>query len=145
MNKNQVDQMQFSLEKRPRKKKMNSSNPSYLMDCVIKWGIRFINSIKNFFVCLKMFIMKQRKNSWDETKRMGGGNCWRFSYALAIMYISSSAMCVWWWDWFKIKMSKKAPSMVVLSELSSLFVKISICDALSSHDLFNDVTECVTP
>ena len=42
-------------------------------------------------------------------------------------------------------MSKKAHSMVVLSELSSLFVKISICDALSSHDLFNDISECVTP
>ena len=38
-------------------------------------------------------------------------------------------------------MSKKVHSMVVLSELSSLFlfVKISICDALSSHDLFNDI------
>ena len=42
-------------------------------------------------------------------------------------------------------MSKKAHSMVVLSELSSSFVKISICDALSSHDLFNDISECVTP
>ena len=42
-------------------------------------------------------------------------------------------------------MSKKAPSMVVLSELSSLFVKISICDASSLHDLLNDVTECVMP
>ena len=40
-------------------------------------------------------------------------------------------------------MSRKAHSMVVLSELSSLFVKISICDALSSHDLFNDMSECV--
>ena len=35
-------------------------------------------------------------------------------------------------------MSKKAHTMVVLSDLSSLFVKISICDALSLHDLFND-------
>ena len=42
-------------------------------------------------------------------------------------------------------MSKKAHSMVVLSELSSLFVKISICNALLSHHLFNDVSECVTP
>ena len=41
-------------------------------------------------------------------------------------------------------MSKKAHSMSVLSELSSLFVKILICDALSSHDLFNK-SECVTP
>ena len=39
-------------------------------------------------------------------------------------------------------MSKKAHSIVGLSELSSLFVKISICDALSSHDLFNDISEC---
>ena len=41
-------------------------------------------------------------------------------------------------------MSKKAHSMVVLSELSSLFVKISICDALSLPGLFNDISECVT-
>ena len=43
------------------------------------------------------------------------------------------------------KMSKKGHSMVVLSELSGLFVKISICDALSSLDLFNDISECVMP
>ena len=48
--------------KKTRKKKMNSSNPSYqLMDSVIKWGIRFINSIKNFFIFLKIFIIQQRK------------------------------------------------------------------------------------
>ena len=43
------------------------------------------------------------------------------------------------------KMSKKGHSMVVLPELSGLFVKISICDALSSLDLFNDISECVMP
>ena len=37
-------------------------------------------------------------------------------------------------------MSKKTHSMVVPS---SLFVKISICNALWSHDLFNDISECV--
>ena len=44
-------------------------------------------------------------------------------------------------------MSKKAHSMVGLLELTiatgSLFVKISICDALSSH-LFNDISKCIT-
>ena len=41
MNKKQGDQMQFSLEKKTKKKKMNSSNPPYqAMDCVIKWGNR---------------------------------------------------------------------------------------------------------
>ena len=30
--------------------------------------------------------------------------------------------------------------MVVLSELSSLFGKALICDALLSHDLFNDIS-----
>ena len=44
-----------------------------------------------------------------------------------------------------MKVSKKAHSMVVLSELSSLFVKISIFDALSLHGLFSDISECVTP
>ena len=36
-------------------------------------------------------------------------------------------------------MNKKAQSMVVFFELSSLFVKISICDAFSSPNSFNDV------
>ena len=38
------------------------------------------------------------------------------------------------WKWVK-----KTHSMVVLSELSSLFVKISICDALSLRNMFNDM------
>ena len=39
-----------------------------------------------------------------------------------------------------------AHSAVVLSESTSLSVKISICDALSLRDLFNDIlSECVTP
>ena len=51
---------------------MDSSNRSYQsMDCVIKWGNRFINSIRIFFICLKMFIMQQRKKSWDALKGMG--------------------------------------------------------------------------
>ena len=51
MNKKQGDEMQFSLEKKNnRKKKMDSSNPSYQsMDFVIKWGDRFSNSIGIFF------------------------------------------------------------------------------------------------
>ena len=36
-----------------------------------------------------------------------------------------------------MKMSRKTHSVVVSFELSSLFVKISICDALSSRNLFN--------
>ena len=37
MNKKKGDQMQFFLEKKTRKKKMDSSNTSYqLMDCVTK-------------------------------------------------------------------------------------------------------------
>ena len=46
-------------------------------------------------------------------------------------------------------MSEKAHSMAGLFELSiatgNLFAKISICDALSSHDLFTDISKCVTP
>ena len=38
-----------------------------------------------------------------------------------------------------MKMSQKTRSMVLLTELSSLFVKISICDALMSRNLFNDM------
>ena len=39
-------------------------------------------------------------------------------------------------------MSKKTHIMVLLSELSNLFLKISIRDALLSHDLFNDKWLC---
>ena len=62
MNQKQEDQMQFSLEKR-LEKKIGSSNPSssyHSMDCVINWGNRFINSTRNFFISLEMFIMQQR-------------------------------------------------------------------------------------
>ena len=38
------------------------------------------------------------------------------------------------WKWVK-----KTHSIDLLSGLSSLFVKTSICDALSSRDLFNDM------
>ena len=55
--------MQISLRRNTRKKKMDSSNLSYqTMDCVIKWGNGFISSIRIFFTCFKIFIMKQRKN-----------------------------------------------------------------------------------
>ena len=41
------------------KKKMRSSSPSHQsMDFVTKWGTQFINFITNFFICLKMLIMK---------------------------------------------------------------------------------------
>ena len=39
----------------------------------------------------------------------------------------------------KSKWVKKTHSMDVLSELSSSFVKISICDALLSCNMFNNV------
>ena len=42
--------------KKTRKNKMNSSNPSYQsMDCVIKWVIRLINSIRIFFIFFSIF------------------------------------------------------------------------------------------
>ena len=42
--------------KKTRKNKMNSSNPSYQsMDCVIKWVIRLINSIRIFFIFFQFF------------------------------------------------------------------------------------------
>ena len=49
MNKRQGGDMGFSLRKSTGKKKMDSSNPFYeTMDCVIKWGDQFINSIRVF-------------------------------------------------------------------------------------------------
>ena len=45
---------------------MDTSKPSYQsMDCVIKWGIRLINSIRNFFICLRMFIMQQEEKQLE--------------------------------------------------------------------------------
>ena len=56
MNKKQGDQMQFS---KTRKKKMDSSNPSYQsMHCIMKWRNRFISSIRIFFICFKILIMQ---------------------------------------------------------------------------------------
>ena len=59
MNKKQGDHMQFSLEKRPEKRKLIHPTPDTYqwMDSAIKLGIRSINSIRNFFICLKMFVM----------------------------------------------------------------------------------------
>ena len=60
--------MQFSLEKRLEKRKwIHLTHHRYqLMDCVIKWNSRFINSIRSFFICLKIFIMQRRKNRCSE-------------------------------------------------------------------------------
>ena len=57
----QGDQMQFSLEK--RKKKMNSSNPSYqLMDCIIKRVLNTSILLESFsFISKCLAIMQQRK------------------------------------------------------------------------------------
>ena len=88
--------MKFS---KTRKKKMNSSNPSYQsMRCIIRWRNRFINSIRIFFICFKMFIMqrKQRRNSWDEIKRMGSEN-WRLRLRLRLnynVYMLARQLCV---------------------------------------------------
>ena len=41
--------------------------------------------IRNFFFCLKMFIMQQRKSRWDEIKRMGREN-WLVAIQLRLSY-----------------------------------------------------------
>ena len=41
-----------------------------LMDCVIN-GVMDSSILPEIFSCLKIFIMQWRKNSWNETKRMG--------------------------------------------------------------------------
>ena len=123
--------MQFSLEKILEKVKW--IHPTHHTSrWIMLWGIRFINSIRNFFIFLKMFIMQQRRNSWDEIKVMGYENWLPFSYALAIIYVSSSAMCVWYKTDSKSKWVKKL--IVWLCCLRTM----SICDALSSHDLFGE-------
>ena len=74
MSKKEGDQMQFSIEKRLGKKN-EFTQPIIPVDgFVIKWVIRFINSIRNFFICFKMCIMQQRKNSRDEITKMGRKN-----------------------------------------------------------------------
>ena len=106
--------MQFSLEKILEKVKW--IHPTHHTSrWIMLWGIRFINSIRNVFIFLKMFIMQQRRNSWDEIKVMGCENWLPFSYALAIIYVSSSAMCVWYKTDSKSKWVEKTHSMVVLS------------------------------
>ena len=65
MNKKQGDQMQFSPENRVKENGfITLVNSSYRwMDSVIKWGNRFISSIRNIFICIKMCIMLQRKKT----------------------------------------------------------------------------------
>ena len=64
MNKKQ-DQMQFSLEKGLKKEngfiKPITALQYQSMDCVMKQHNRFIDSTRNYFISLKMFIMEQRK------------------------------------------------------------------------------------
>ena len=84
--------MQFSLEKRLEKENgfiTLLANPSYQsMGCVINWGNRFINSTRNFFICLKMFIMEQRKHraemrekEWEASYLPSLAKTGSFSYA----------------------------------------------------------------
>ena len=62
MNKRQGYEMQFSLRKKTRKKKMDSYNPSYQsMDCVIKWEDRFINSIRIFHLSKNVYHATEKK------------------------------------------------------------------------------------
>ena len=74
-NKNQRDQMQFSLEKRLKKRKCIHPTHHTWRWIVLQNGV-FDSSIlmEIFFICLKMFIMQQRKNSLDEIKRMSSKN-----------------------------------------------------------------------
>ena len=63
INKKQGDQRQFSQEKRLEKRKRihHSCQPIIPVDglyCVKKYGNRFIDSARNFFICLKMFIIQ---------------------------------------------------------------------------------------
>ena len=58
----------------PNKLKEILTVKSYqLIEWIKKRGNRFINSnsTRNFFICLKMFVMQWRENSWDVIKRMG--------------------------------------------------------------------------
>ena len=62
MDKRQGGEMQFSLRKNTRKKKMDSSNPFYeSMDCVIKWGDQFINSIRVFNLSKNVYHATEKK------------------------------------------------------------------------------------
>ena len=59
--------MQFFPERRIEKRKqihslLSTRHSRIAMECVLKWGNRFINSTRNFLICLKIFIMQQIKN-----------------------------------------------------------------------------------
>ena len=64
--------MQFSLEKR-LEKKIWFIQPIISIDGLCyKMGNRSIYSIRIFLICLKMLILQQRKNNWDEFIRKNG-------------------------------------------------------------------------
>ena len=68
MNKKQGDQMQFPLEKRLEKE--NEFIQPIIpveMDFIMKWGIRFINSVRDFFICLEIFIMQDHHKKVAKT------------------------------------------------------------------------------
>ena len=71
--------MQFSPQKKKRKneKKRKKKENGFIQPIIVyglcyEMGNWFINSIRIFFIFLKMFIMQLRKNSWDELNKKNG-------------------------------------------------------------------------
>ena len=64
--------MQFSLEKKTRKKNSFIQPIMSIDGLCYKMGNRSIYAIRIFLIRLKMLILQQRKNSWDEFIRKNG-------------------------------------------------------------------------
>ena len=67
MNKKQGDQMQFFPERRIEKRKqihslLSTYHSRIAMECVLKWGNRFINSIRNFLMSQNFYHATDKKH-----------------------------------------------------------------------------------
>ena len=126
------DQMQFSIENWLEKRK----------NCykIVELIHQFYK--KNFHLSQNVYHGTEKNCvGWDnKVKRMGSSCCdppprsiaktgSNSYYILAIISVRDSAMCVWWQDRFKIKMSKKTHCIYgdMMSDYLVYFLKISIC------------------
>ena len=107
-------------------------NPSYQsIGFAIKWGNLFINSIRNFPFCLKMFIMQSRERRELQTK---SSTNWHLALAATPSYNACSYSQLCKFDDSKLQGVKKLMVWFCYPGYLVYFRKSSICDALSQFN-----------
>ena len=104
-------------------------NPSYQsIGFAIKQGNQFINSTRNFFICLKMFIMQSRERRELQIK---SSTNWHLALPATPSYHACSYSQLCEFDDSKLQGVKKLIVWFCYLGYLVYFRKISICDALS--------------